>query len=337
MIHASIAFHNISHATTVAGCPGLSLHRIPDSVRAGLNEMAQGVGLCPSHAELRFVTSAPVAKLTLYSGGHHEYAFVYCGDFFVGEHCIEPNQSLTIELAMPAGLRELDPAAFNRFPTHLWRVRLSGTNRIHFVDLDTGGHEVRPPLASETPTRRWLAYGSSITQGFNASRLANPWTQLAANTLGYDLLNLGFGGSCHAEPAMADHIAERDDWNLCTLELGINLLDKPLTLDEFRARVGYMLDRLTSTHPNAAVVVITPFLNKQDLVGKAGPNDRHLLEDFRKILREEVRSRSGHPQLRLLEGREILDRADGLSSDLCHPSDFGHARMAANFSALFAQ
>ena len=73
----------------------------------------------------------------------------------IGEHCIEPDQSLTIELAMPAGLLELDPNAFRRFPSHVWRVRLSGTHRIHFVDLDTGGHEcaaiaernAHPPLA----------------------------------------------------------------------------------------------------------------------------------------------------------------------------------------------
>ena len=337
MIHESIEFHNISHTTTVSGCPGVSLHRVPDSVRAELNEVAQDVALCPSHAEIRFITAAPVSKLTLYSGGHHEYAFVYCGDYLVGEHCIEPNQSLTIELVLPAGLRELDPGGFRRFPSKVWRVRLSGTHRIHFVDLDTGGHDVRPPLPSDMPARRWLAYGSSITQGFSASRLANPWTQLAATLLGYDLLNLGFGGSCHAEPAMADYIAGRDDWDLCTLELGINLLDKPLTDDEFRARVGYWLDRLHATRPKATVVVITPFLNQQDLVGKRSPKDLHSLENFREILREEVAARPNRPNLRLIEGCEILNRADGLSADLCHPSDFGHALMAANFNLLLTR
>jgi hypothetical protein len=337
MIHEALEFHNISHTTTVAACPGVSLHRVPDSVRAGLNEVAQEVALCPSHAEIRFITAAPVSKLTLYSGGHHEYAFVYCGDYLLGEHCIEPGQSLTIELAMPAGLRELDPNVFRRFPSHVWRVRLSGTNRIHFVKLDTGGHDVRPPLPSEKPARRWLAYGSSITQGFSASRLAKPWTQLAATLLGYDLFNLGFGGSCHAEPAMADYIAGRDDWDVCTLELGINLLDKPLADGEFRARAGYLLDRLTSTRPDSTVVVITPFLSKQDLVGKRGPKDLYSLEDFRKILREEVAARPDRANLHLIEGREILDRADGLSADLCHPSDFGHALMAANFTTLLTR
>ena len=335
MIHGHIEFHNISHTSVAEGCPGLSLHRIPDAVRAGLNEAAQGVGLCPSHAEIRFVTSAPTSHLTLYSGGHHEYAFVYCGDYLVGEHCIEPHQSLTIELTMPKGLADLDPAVFQRFPVHLWRVRLSGTNRIHFVSLDTAGHDVRPPLPNETPSRRWVAYGSSITHGFSASRLANPWTQLAATHLRCDLLNLGFGGSCHAEPAFADYLAERTDWNLCTLELGINLCDKPITLDEFRTRVAYLLDRLHDTHPDATLVVITPFLNRQHISAVRNPNDVHELEDFAKILRAEVGARANRPHLRLLEGTAILDRADGLSADLCHPSDYGHALMASHFTKLF--
>lgn len=334
MIHSGIQFHNISHTTSVPGCPGLSLHRVPDFVRAGLNEVAQGVGLCPSHAELRFVTTAPVSKLTLYSGGHHEYAFVYCGDFHVGEHCIEPNQALTIELNAASRPPALASGGCRRFPSHLWRVRLSGTNRVHFVDLNTAGHEVRPPLPGETPAVRWLAYGSSITQGFSASRLANPWTQLAAATMGYDLLNLGFGGSCHAESALADYIAARDDWDFCTLELGINLLNHTITLAEFRARVAYLLDRLHAGRPGGKVVVITPFLNRQDVVGLWDENAAHDIKDLRRILREEVSARSDRAHLRLLEGCEILPRADGLSSDLCHPSDFGHALMAANFTAL---
>lgn len=334
MIHEHIEFHNISHFTQVEGQPGLSLHRLPDNVRAELNPLAQELGLCPSHAEIRFVTTAPVSKLTLYSGGHHEYAFVYCGDYFVGEHCIKPNQSITLELTMPKELRELDAAVFRRFPVSLWRVRFSGTHRIHFVDIDTGGHEVRPPFSAELPKCRWLAYGSSITQGFLASRLANPWTQLAAASLGYDLLNLGSGGSCHGEKAMADYIAGRDDWSLCTLELGINLLDKPITDEEFRTRATYLVDQLTSRRPAATVVVITPFLNKQDIVGKRGPNDLHSLEDFRRILREEVGARSERANLRLVEGCEVLNRPDGLSADLCHPSDFGQFVMATQFEQL---
>ena len=202
---------------------------------------------------------------------------------------------------MPKGLADLDPAVFQRLPVHLWRVRLGGTNRIHFVSLDTAGHKVRPPLPNETPSRRWAAYGSSISQGFSASQLANPWTQLAATNLRYDLINLGFGGCCHAEPALADYLAERTDWNLCSLELGINLCDKPITLEEFRTRVAYMLDRLRGTHTDATIVVITPPLNRQHLGALRSPEDIHQLEDFAKILRAEVAARSDRQNLHLME------------------------------------
>ena len=115
------------------------------------------------------------------------------------------------------------------------------------------------------------------------------------------------------------------------------MLDKPLADGEFRARVSYLLERLKTTRPDSTIVVITPFMSKQDLVGKRGPKDLHSLEDFRKILREEVIARPDSANLRLLEGCEILNRADGLSADLCHPSDFGHALMAANFTTLLAR
>jgi lysophospholipase L1-like esterase len=333
MLHDGMELHNISHITRGAG-PGVSLHRLPDAVRAGLNEVAQGVGLCPTHAEIRFVTPAPLARLTLYSGGHHEYASVFRGDHWVGEWCIEPNCELTLELAEPPAMRGWDAHPVRRFAAQVWRVRLSGTNRVHLVGLDTAGHGSRPPHASERPTRRWIAHGSSITQGFSATRLANPWVQLAAADLGYDVLNLGLGGSCHAEAAMADHIASRSDWDLCTLELGINLLSTPIGLEEFRRRVDYFIDRLTASHPAAQVVLITPFLNRQDVTGTSGPNDRHRIEEFRTVLRAAAAERSDLRNLGLVEGCAMLDRADGLSADLCHPSDTGHARMAANFARL---
>jgi lysophospholipase L1-like esterase len=335
MIYNRVEFHNVSQVSTQEGLPGVGLHRIPESLRPGLNDSAKDVGMCPSQTEIRFVTDAPAPKLTLYSGGHHEYAFVYCGDFLLSEHCIEPNQSLTIFMEMPTGLRELDPKKFERFPAHVWRVRLSGTRSVHFVELDTAGHEVRPPTPEEAPASRWVAYGSSITHGFSASRLANPWTQLAATALRKDMLNLGFGGCCHAENAMADYLAERDDWDLCTLELGINLISNPITDDEFRQRCAYMMDRVATAHPRAKVVVITPFLNRQHIVGKRAPKDLHSFDDFRDILRDEVFARKHLTNLYLMEGRDVLDRADGLSADLCHPSDFGQAVMADNFVRLF--
>lgn len=331
MYHEQVEFHNISHVSQEEGCPGLSLHRVPDYVRCGLNETAQNVGLCPSHAEIRFVTDAPLSKLTLYSDGHHEYAFVYYGDFFVAEHCINPHETLMIELKHPEHLDGLNLADPQRFAPNVWRVRLSGTHRVHFVNLDTGTYAARAPKKNETPALRWLAYGSSITQGFSASRLANPWTQLAAQELRADLLNLGFGGSCHAEPALSDYMAEELEWNLCTLELGINLVDKPITQEEFRSRVTYMLQRLTSTHPDAKIVIITPFFTLQDLTKTKGAQDLHFLEDFRASLRAVVSDCSQKKKIYLIEGEELLNRWDGLSSDLCHPSDFGHALIAKSF------
>jgi hypothetical protein len=329
LIIDGIAFHNVTATTTTPGLPGVSLHRVPPAVCAELNTAAQGVGLCPTHAELRFVTSAPKARLLLHSAGHHEYARVYRGDFFVAEHCIEPHQTLAIELDPPAGPAALPPGTptGGRFSPELWRVRLSGTHRVHYVGIESGGHPVRPPLPHETPARRWLAYGSSITMGFSSCRLGTPWIQLAAAELRLDVLNLGFGGSAHIDLALADHIAARDDWDLCSIEAAINLADQPVPLAEITRRAAAFLDRLTTVSRDVQVWVITSFLSRQDLLGREKPTDHHL-SDLRQLWRDAVAACPRKDRIILLEGKDLLDSPAGLTADLVHPSDEGHARIA---------
>lgn len=333
LIIDGIAFHNVTATTTTPGLPGVSLHRVPPSVCAELNTFAQGVGLCPTHAELRFVTAAPKVRLRLYSAGHHEYARIYRGDFFVTEHCIEPNQTLVIELDVPSGPAALSPEipAGGRFAPGVWRVRLSGTHRVHYVGIETEGHAVRPPLPEETPARRWLAHGSSITMGFSSCRLGTPWIQLAAAELGLDVLNLGFGGSAHIDLALAAHIAAREDWDLCSIEAAINLVDQPVPLAEIARRAAAFLDCLTRVRRDVRIVVITSFLSRQDLLGREKPG-HHLLDELRQIWRDAVAACPRRDQILLLEGTELLDTPAGLTADLVHPSDEGHVRIAGRIA-----
>lgn len=338
LIIDGIGFHNVTATTTTPGLPGVSLHRVPPAVCAELNSFAQGVGLCPTHAELRFVTTAPTAILSLHSAGHHEYARVYRGDFFVTEHCIEPNQTLAIKLEAPSGPSALPPGppTGGRFSPDLWRVRLSGTHRVHYVGIETAGHAVRPPLPEETPARRWLAYGSSITMGFSSCRLGTPWIQLAAAELGLDVLNLGFGGSAHIDLALAEHIAARDDWDLCSIEAAINLVDQPVPLPEIARRAAAFLECLTRARRDVRVLVITSFLSRQDLLGREKPS-HHLLPELRQLWRDAVSACPHRAQIILLEGTELLDTPAGLTADLVHPSDEGHVRIAGRLARALAE
>jgi lysophospholipase L1-like esterase len=205
------------------------------------------------------------------------------------------------------------------------RLKLSGTGRVHY--LGVSGAAVRPPEPGETPALTWLAYGSSITHGFSAPRLAQPYIHCAARCLGIDVLNLGFGGSCHAEPELADHFAARDDWDFATLELGINLIGHSMPEEEFARRVGHLADALTARHPAKPVFLITVFPVHNDLRPEGDPS-RARTERFRQVVRDAHAARRARcPNLHLLEGADILDDWTGLTVDLCHPSEYGHARM----------
>lgn len=315
VIHDHLEFHNVAELVSAPDRPGLRLQRVPESLRPALNETARGVVLGPTSSEIRFVADGP-ATITLHSPLHHEYVLIHQGEWVVREELIEPGQTRTLELtpnpevAFMAGARR-------SFAPAVWRLKFSGTAGIHYL-----GHTgtVRPPTADEKPRHTWLAHGSSITQGFAAGRLANPWVVHAARALAVDVLNLGFGGSCFLEPEMADYIAGRDDWHLATLELGINLLGNPISDEEFARRARYFISRVAGSQPRRPVALITLFPLSWE---SASPPGKRHPEVFRRILRG-IFVDLDLPNLRLYEGRELLTDITGLTADGCHPSDYGH-------------
>jgi lysophospholipase L1-like esterase len=330
MIHQNVHFHNSVEA--VSSASGILLQRVPDEVRQSLNPVAQVAALSPTTCELRWVDFGAGARVTLQSELHHEYVRIYRGDLFQEELCIEPGTTRVIELApspgemaLLAGVRGVQGRGFSR---RVSRLRLSGTGRVRFLGIESSETGLRPPEPQECPWCRLLGYGSSITQGFSSARLAGGYLARLAHLKGWDVLNLGFGGSCHGEPQMANYLASRQDWSVAVLELGVNLLDRePMLSDgEFRERAHHLVDAC-SADPSRKVVVCTLFPGRHDLAGSRTP-----AEPWRRILREIVRSLQ-RPNLLLVEGQQLLDWS-GLTTDLVHPSDEGHAMIAARLSAV---
>ncbi len=81
-----------------------------------------------------------------------------------------------------------------------------------------------------------LAYRSSITHGDGAVRLTESYAMLTAIHLGFDLINLGFTGSAQMEGEMAHFIAHELDWDIATLEMGINVISA-WPVEQYRERV----------------------------------------------------------------------------------------------------
>lgn len=316
VIHDDLEFHNVAELAASPGLPGLRLHRLPAALRQASAGGAPTIASGPTSAEIRCVADGP-ASITVHAATHPEHVLVLQGEWVLREEPIGRGETRTIALE-PASAAVTAMAASRRaFAPEVWRLQFGGVGAVHYL-ARTG--VVRPPAADEKPRLTWLAHGSAITRGLAARNLANPWVVHAARLLAVDLVNLGMDDGCALGPAMAEHIAGRKDWQLATIEPGLDLLEPPLDDAGFAARARSFIGRIASSLPRRPVGVITPFPTAWEASPPEG--GRHP-EVLRRILRA-VLIDLDLPNLRLYEGPELLTDLTGLSTDGHHPSDYGH-------------
>jgi lysophospholipase L1-like esterase len=218
----------------------------------------------------------------------------------------------------------------SRFSPKVWRIFLD-IRYVNSIRLSIHDDFVRPPYKYEVPKLRWLAYGSSITYGTGAINNTNCYVQQAARRIGVDVLNLGLPGSCYCEKQVADFIAEREDWDFVTLEIGVNMRSD-YSQEEFKNRVNYLLDKLTHNHPNKKFIILNIFPNHAIYSENGSIYEKDHLA-FSNILKE-LTIKKSNKNLHLINGENILKDFSRLTVDLIHPSDFGHITMGENLAVI---
>ncbi len=322
--------HNIWELDRDAGYGGPLVRRLPRVVSEQLTNGARAAEDA-ALSEVRFVKERGHRLAICLTSLEGSDLFVYRGDFLLSHLRLPAGALYRLVLddeALPLKQWRPEALTWRRFSPEVWRVCLDGPTLFHGVDRM--GCVIRPPGPEEKPARRWLAYGSSITQGFSPITRQQCYVAQAARRLGVDVVNLGLSGACHVEPVMAEHIAARGDWDFATLELGINVRSL-ITPEEFAHRVREFLRILTGAQPGKPLVLFTLFPNIGDyLIEPDEPARRG--RAFNTILRQvaaEFADRSVH----LIEGADILTDLSGLTCDLVHPSTEGHTHMAENLAA----
>ena len=320
MLYENFELHNIEAVQSVPGHDGVRLQRVPEDVRLALNEDAQMRMLQPDAAEIRFVTDSPICRVTL-SSEEQTRVTVFNGMFDNGQRFILGPEAQTVELAIPERLQQLDESYWGQmsFSPRVWRLIFGGPQREPIFFHGIQGQGIRAPKADEVPSVRYLAYGTSITHGFEAEGPHLSYVSQTARRLGADLINLGVGGSAHCEHELADYIAGRSDWHIATLALSVNMMG--FDLETFRERVSYMVNKVGGAQPSRPVACITlfPFYRDFGIEQGEGPFGGKA-DEYRQILRDVVRA-CPHGNVHLIEGPEILTDISGLTGDLIHPSD----------------
>jgi len=330
MIHENVEFHNVAELRSVQKGAGLRLQRVPEDVRKQLNDGAQMRMLQPDTAEIRFLADGP-CRVTLSSEGNTRVT-VFHGLFDSRQRFTIGQKPQTIEIAVPERLRELSATYWRgmSFSPRVTRLIFGGRERDPVLFHGIEGTNVRPPGADDLPGLRYLAYGTSITHGFDAEGPHLSYVSQTARHLGADLINLGVGGAAHCEPELADYIARRDDWDIATLALSVNM--QGFSLEAFRDRVSYMVNRVAEADPRRPVACVTLYPYFRDF--GIEPPDQSVggtPEQYRQALRD-VTEACPHGNVHLIEGPEILQDISGLTADLIHPGDYGMTEMGRNLA-----
>ena len=191
--------------------------------------------------------------------------------------------------------------------------------------------------------RRWVHYGSSISQCLDAEDPREVWPVAVARRLGLDLVNLGLAGQAHLDPFVARAIRDTAP-DVITLKVGVNIVGgATMKARTLRAAMHGFLDTLREGLPTTPVTVISPVFCPDLEAAPFAPDSREgaipardaplTMPTARAVLREVVAVRSSDDrQLAYLDGTRLLDAADaGLFPDRIHPSPAGYRRMAERF------
>ncbi|MEN9841715.1 MAG: hypothetical protein RL376_1515 [Verrucomicrobiota bacterium] len=323
LVHDNLAFHNVAELVPAPG-GGLHLSRFPRNTWTPIDSAHGDLTIRISNgSEIRFVTNARRIRLYLRSL-HNDAETVH----LLGNHIIDrdghipANQlhCVQIELYHPEANRT--PAAFatGGFAPNVHRLYSTCTT-LAYHGMDAMGGDVRPPTADELPKRRWLAYGSSITQG---GPTYHTYVNAAAQMLEADAINLGMGGSCHIETQIADFIAGRDDWDFASFELGVNMLAPDGDNTRFAEKVNYLLDVVTARQPGKPIFLITIFECGVFYEKEVSGWQRDALAKNAILHAAAAR----HPgRVHLIDGRKLIPDFRGFQIDLLHPEPFASARL----------
>lgn len=331
MIYRNVELHNIAEVVSIPGRDGVLLQRVPEKVRMQIREAAQAEYLQAASCEIRFVSDWKPVKVTLSSYSGSTLVYLYFGSFAAGTYSIG-KESTTLQLSVPSpAFLPLDRIGreAGSFAPQVWRLLFQG-GEIHLINVE--GESVRPPRKDELPSLRYLAYGTSITQGIAASHPELAYVKQVGWRLHADVINLGVSGAAYCEPALADYIADCDNWDIASLCVSVNMLNQGVSATDFEDRAGYLVRTIAGRHPSKPIVCIGLFPLFYDL-GLCWPdrNPAATADEYRAIL-QSIAEDSVLSNVHYIDGRELLKSMYGLSHDLLHPGDHGMIEIGENLA-----
>jgi lysophospholipase L1-like esterase len=236
------------------------------------------------------------------------------------------------ELADQEAFRFADLPAGEKL-LELWLPQ-NGAFQLRELRLDTGA-TVQPHTDHR---RRWITYGSSITQCGAAERPTQTWPAIVAREHGLNLTCLGYGGQCHLDSMLARMMRDMpaDYLSMC---VGINIYGAAsLGPRAFRPAIIGFAQLLREKHADTPLAILSPIYSPPR---ETTPN---AVGFTLQAMREEVAAAvatlraHGDRHVHYVDGLSIFSAAavDHLPDQL-HPDAEGYKLMGRNFLREVAQ
>ena len=176
-------------------------------------------------------------------------------------------------------------------------------------------------------SKKLLAFGDSITQGYDALRSSNRYVSRLADLLQAEEFNKGIGAERFFPPLA--QLREDAEPDYITVAYGTNDWSG---IDEasFKENCDAFYGALSRNYPNAKIFAITPIWRKDYRISKKFGLFEQVEADIREITAK-------YPNICVIRGFEFVPQDENLFADLrLHPNDRGFLHYADNLYAQLA-
>lgn len=308
---------------------GFSLLRLPLSCEKSMLEQGKNMNKTAVGVEFRFIPRSQVTFYLKSKDVNMTQAQLYLGSVQASwdqSYFTVSNKEITKIIITP--LKNEEEIAFinkgkkSSFDSRVYRLIFDYTE-FELFDIEGDFEEIKEIYM---PQKRYLAYGSSITSSSLTYIQELSYPSLIAKDLGYDLINLGFPGSCRLEKEVADYIANFNNFDIATIELGINVIDT-WSITEFKEKVHYFLSTVINKHLDKLFFITDIFSYFNECCSGVKSSK---VEAFCSVIEKEI-SFNKWENVIYVKGSYLLPNRYMLCADLVHPDIDGHALIYKNF------
>jgi len=315
---------------TVNGLPwfrenGGEFFRLPKRAKGVVRDPVWELGTMTSGGRIRFKTDSTTLKLRI-QHSRSEIAMVHmCAVGMSGVDLYEGPPSRMVYWASSKQIVPKEPylaVYFEKLPKKMRELTLYLPTYNDLVLLEIGldvGAKIARPTAFRLK-KPVVVYGTSITQGGCASRVANGYVPLVGRMLGLDMINLGFSGNGKSDLEVADLINEIDSACL------VNDCIANMSIDDMKARYVAFNEKIRARRPTLPILFLTSIRwasENYQANGRTAETNQFVIDTYNRFRKR------GDKNVYLLDCRKIIGLdPDHPSVDGCHLTDLGYQRLA---------